>query len=242
MSDTKVFTEEELKQYDGQQGRAVYVAYKGKVYDVTGSKMWRGGKHMNRHTAAHDLTGEFQNAPHKPDVLERFPQVGVLKCEAPAEAGLQRKLPGIVRKHPFLHRHPHPMTVHFPIVFSVAAPCFTLLYLISGWKGFDNTALCCLGASVLFTPVAIVTGLYTWWLNYYSKIMKETIMKLALPPVLLALTLWAFIKRVGNPGLMESGFGEYWGYLLLVLALFPLVGLIGWYGANLTFPIHKEDE
>lgn len=243
MSENKEFTLEELKQYDGQEGRAVYVAYKGKVYDVSGSKMWRGGKHMNRHTAAMDLTAEFQNAPHKSDVLDRYPQVGVLKDDqAAAASDSGPSMPAIVRKYPFLHRHPHPMTVHFPIVFSVFAPCFLMLYLIFGWQGFESASLCCLGASVFFTPVAIATGLFTWWLNYNSRIMKETLMKLVLPPILFIITLWAFIERVSTPGLMEKGFGEYWLYLFAVLLLFPLVGVIGWFGANLTFPIHKEDE
>lgn len=243
MSENKVFSPDELHQYDGQEGRPAYVAYKGVVYDVTGSKMWRNGKHMNRHTAAHDLTLEFSGAPHKADVLERYPRVGTLKAVEGEEKPSFRtpELPAIVKKHPFLHRHPHPMTVHFPIVFGISGTCFMLLYLLSGWKGFDYTVLCSLWAGVLMTPVAVLTGFYTWWLNYGMRIMKETLMKIVLPPVFFVLMLWALVIRMQTPDILDKGFGESWLFILLMLVLFPLVSLIGWFGANLTFPIHKEE-
>lgn len=239
----KVFTPEDLHQYDGQDGRPTYIAYKGVVYDVTGSKMWRNGKHMNRHTAAHDLSLEFGGAPHKPDVLERYPRVGTLKQTAEAEAKGAKvpELPAIVKKYPFLHRHPHPMTVHFPIVFSISVTSFMVLYLLSGWKGFEYTVLCTLFAGVLFTPVAIATGFFTWWLNYGSRIMKETLMKILLSPLLFALMLWALVIRLQTPDILDRSFGESWLYILLTLCLFPLASLVGWFGANLTFPIHKEE-
>ncbi len=33
------FTREELKKYDGKNGRPAYIAYKGKVYDVSDSHL-----------------------------------------------------------------------------------------------------------------------------------------------------------------------------------------------------------
>ena len=73
----KDFTAEELAQYDGREGRPVYVAYEGKVYDLSGSPMWAGGDHEGEHAAGHDLTAEQEDAPHDVHVTE-FPQVGVL--------------------------------------------------------------------------------------------------------------------------------------------------------------------
>jgi predicted heme/steroid binding protein len=71
----KVFTKEELKEYDGVN-KPAYVAYKGKVYDVSDSLMWETGVHMGDHLAGHDLTEEFEDAPHGEDRLEVFPVVG----------------------------------------------------------------------------------------------------------------------------------------------------------------------
>ncbi|MCK7515177.1 MAG: hypothetical protein MZV70_71710 [Desulfobacterales bacterium] len=75
----KEFSMEELAQYNGENGKPVYIAHDGKVYDVSGSKMWKTGTHMKRHRSGQDLTTDIQGAPHAPDVLERYPQVGVLK-------------------------------------------------------------------------------------------------------------------------------------------------------------------
>jgi predicted heme/steroid binding protein len=73
------FDRESLARYDGRDGKPAYVAYQGKVYDVSRSKLWAGGSHMKRHGAGEELTEDMDDAPHDPDVLKRFRQVGVLK-------------------------------------------------------------------------------------------------------------------------------------------------------------------
>lgn len=234
MTEERIFTLAELEQYDGAEGRPAYVAYKGRVVDVSGSKLWKAGQHMRRHQSGADLTEALKNAPHGSDVLERMPQVGVLASSRP-ETPTGRELPAIIKRFPFLKRHPHPMTVHFPLVLSIFAPLFLLLFLISGNRAFELTSLHLLGASLLFTPVAIVTGLYTWWLNYMAQPIKSVRYKMALSPVLYALTVVAFFWRLGSPEVATSAL-----YVLLVLALFPLVSLIGWYGALMTFPPHED--
>lgn len=70
---------EELARFDGRDGRPAYLAYAGKVYDVTDSFLWRGGRHQVLHRAGQDLTEALGKAPHGPELLERFPVVGILK-------------------------------------------------------------------------------------------------------------------------------------------------------------------
>jgi predicted heme/steroid binding protein len=74
----KKFTPDELKQYDGKDGRPAYVAFNGKVYDVTESFMWADGDHQGQHVAGKDLTSEMSMAPHGEEMLERVKLVGVL--------------------------------------------------------------------------------------------------------------------------------------------------------------------
>lgn len=73
----RAFTLEELKQYDGRNG-ICYVAFQGKVYDVSGSYHWRKGIHHVSHRAGSDLTEVLEQAPHGSDLLSKFPVVGVI--------------------------------------------------------------------------------------------------------------------------------------------------------------------
>jgi len=75
----KIFTKEELARYNGKNGAPAYVAYKGKVYDVSSSFHWSGGKHQVLHNAGEDLTDGFEKAPHGAELLEKFPMVGRLE-------------------------------------------------------------------------------------------------------------------------------------------------------------------
>jgi predicted heme/steroid binding protein len=74
----KTFTYQELQKYNGQNGNPVYVAYKGLVYDVTDSDLWKTGRHQNLHDSGDDLTNEFAQAPHGVEVFERVKVVGKL--------------------------------------------------------------------------------------------------------------------------------------------------------------------
>ncbi len=81
----RALTISELKQYDGRGGRPAYVAYRGKVYDVSQSFLWKGGTHQALHDAGRDLTAEINDAPHGDEFITRFPVVGEL-IEGPNES------------------------------------------------------------------------------------------------------------------------------------------------------------
>jgi predicted heme/steroid binding protein/uncharacterized membrane protein len=235
----KEFNVQELSEYTGQNGKPAYIAHKGKVYDVSQSKLWRTGFHMKRHHAGEDLTADIQAAPHGIEVFEKFPQVGVLKKEVP-EIEIPRALDWLISKAPFLRRHPHPMTVHFPIVFVLSTTAFNLLFLITGIKSFETTALHCLAAGIFFTFVAISTGFYTWWLNYMAKPLRPVHIKIPLTLTLLVMEIIILVWRIKVPTVLDSINTATIIYLLLILSYVPIILIIGWYGASMTFPIEKE--
>jgi predicted heme/steroid binding protein len=73
------FTIDELSKYNGKNGNPAYVAYKGKVYEVTDSSFWMDGDHLGSHEAGKDLTEEIELAPHGPDNLDRVKEIGILE-------------------------------------------------------------------------------------------------------------------------------------------------------------------
>jgi predicted heme/steroid binding protein len=73
------FTSEELEEYNGENGKPAYIAYQGKVYDISQSDFWVGGEHMGMHQAGKDLTEELDLAPHREEMLERVKLIGTLE-------------------------------------------------------------------------------------------------------------------------------------------------------------------
>jgi predicted heme/steroid binding protein len=75
----KAFNEKELKQFDGSDpATPVYIAYKGKVYDVTGNPLFMDGMHFE-HYSGEDLTDFLGDAPHGEEVFEELAVVGEFK-------------------------------------------------------------------------------------------------------------------------------------------------------------------
>jgi predicted heme/steroid binding protein/uncharacterized membrane protein len=236
----KEFDLKKFSAYNGENGKPIYIAYQGKVYDVTQSKFWKGGSHMRRHYAGSNLTADIQAAPHGTEVLERYPQVGVLKKEEVPVRKIPKIIAWLLEANPFFRRHPHPMTVHFPIAFMLSAPVFNILYLATGNKSFETTALHCLGGGILFIGVAITTGLFTWWYNYMGKMLKPVAIKIPLSFTMLIIAIVVFVWRISDPHVLDSIQTSSILYLILVLSFIPLVTIIGWYGATMTFPIERD--
>ncbi|MBF0517269.1 MAG: CopD family protein [Nitrospirae bacterium] len=80
-------TIEEVSRMDGTDtSPAACIVYKDNIYDVTGSKLWRGGRHMMKHLAGGDLTDALKLAPHGEDKVIAMPLVGKLVNEADTPA------------------------------------------------------------------------------------------------------------------------------------------------------------
>jgi len=233
---------EELAQKDGREGRPVYIAYKGKIYDVSASKLWKTGSHMKRHPAGKDLSADMGGAPHGPEMLDRYPQVGIIRGEGAHMIEEKTFLEPLFKKAPFLRRHPHPMTVHFPIVFMLSAGFFTLLYLMTGNTSFDTTAFHCLAGGVIFTPIVMLTGFTSWWVNYLGRPQRKINVKAAVSLLMLVVSLAALVLREVAPDVLTRLRTAGFVYLFLIFSLWPMVLVIGWYGASLTFPIERELE
>jgi len=242
--------EPELKEYDGKalgesdgsDSKPACVAVDGFVYDVSASKLWKGGLHMKRHHAGRDLTGDIAAAPHGKEVLEKVRRVGTLKKEATGERPMPAWLAGLLERFSFLRRHPHPMVVHFPIVFMVSATFFVILTLVTGEKSFELTAFYCLAGGLLFTPVAMLTGWFTWWLNYWAKPVRRVTIKKRLSWLLLVIAAAAFAWRFSVTDIMETAGAGRVVYIVMFLSLAPITSIIGYHGGELTYPTGKGSD
>jgi arsenite oxidase small subunit len=81
----RVFTLDELRNYNGRDGKPLYLIFKGKVYNLSESKLWVNGKHMGMHVFDEKLEETIKQAPHAEEVLSRFQIIGELREEKPLE-------------------------------------------------------------------------------------------------------------------------------------------------------------
>jgi predicted heme/steroid binding protein len=80
LTDSGDMTLQELSGFDGENGRPAYIAFKGNIYDVDKSKLWKNGSHMKRHQAGTDLTDILSQAPHGEDKVLAMPEIGHLSA------------------------------------------------------------------------------------------------------------------------------------------------------------------
>jgi predicted heme/steroid binding protein/uncharacterized membrane protein len=230
----KEIAPDDLASFNGKEGKSVYIAFEGEVYDVSKSPLWSKGIHMNRHPSGKDLSGEIAAAPHGPEVLERYPQVGTLKKGVPEEL---RHLPPILQslleKFPMARRHPHPMIVHFPIALLMASSLFVLLRFLFQNSSFEITSFYLLILGAISSPFAMATGLFTWWINYRLKLTHFVKRKIQLSILLLIFELILILWRGSNPKTFSPV------YLIMMLILTPVVTLLGYYGGQMTFPTER---
>jgi predicted heme/steroid binding protein/uncharacterized membrane protein len=230
----KEFTPEELVTFNGKEGKSVYVAFEGKVYDVSKSPLWAKGLHMNRHPSGKDLSGEISAAPHGPEVFERYPQVGILKKGPPEELKhLPPMLQNFLQRFPMTRRHPHPMIVHFPLAFLMGSSLFVLLHLLFRKPPFEITSFYLLILGAISSPFAMVTGLFTWWINYRLKLTPFVKKKIQLSVILLIFEIILIVWRSSNTNISNPI------YFIMMVLLTPIVSLLGYYGGQMTFPVEK---
>ncbi len=73
-----IYNKLQLALYNGQDKKEIWIAFKGTIYNVTKSKLWKNGMHYE-HWAGQDLTDELKDAPHNKEVFEKFEKVAILE-------------------------------------------------------------------------------------------------------------------------------------------------------------------
>ncbi len=110
-----VFDPLSLSRFDGKEGRPAYIAFEGKVYDVTGLNLWGDGVHMKRHTSGSDLTPSLAKAPHGCEKIEALEVVGTY------DASLKP-------------RKTSPQKAFYFIAYMNLLLVFTVLFVVAYWR------------------------------------------------------------------------------------------------------------
>lgn len=259
-------TREELKEFNGKDGKPVYIAYKGKVYDLSKSDFWTGGLHMGLIEAGTDVTEKISMSPHGEVNIFRYnPPIADLEdaegtSEAPAAASseapaseaaadnsAQAKMAARIKW--YQKNHPHPKMTHFPIgIFFLCVITQFIGIFVGDPKFVFYASLVPFIIGTVLTTGTIGSGLLSFYINYnlfLNPLLKRKII-LATLLMLVAIVgiILGYLELGINPNANEvvtnSGYTVLSSlYSLCVLAVFLLSMAIGVAGGKLTWPDNK---
>lgn len=224
---------DELKKYDGTNGNPAYVAYKGKIYDVTESRLWKKGSHVNRHNAGDDLTDFMSMAPHADDVMAKFKVVAELEAEEDVEVELDKK--DILREW-YRKYHPHPVLLHFPMGLFYFSALMQLMFLVFRNDSFETAAYYSLIGGTLSSIPATISGIFSWWLNYQLMLTSIFKIKLINSIILIFIGITAILIRFYIPEVSSDT--QLYGILYngLVFISVPILTIVAYNGGKITWP------
>ncbi|MBZ4644172.1 MAG: hypothetical protein JG767_1781 [Deferribacteraceae bacterium] len=222
---------DEIKHYNGKDGKPAYIIYKDKVYDVTNSRFWKNGVHMNRHKAGEDMTDFISMAPHGDDLLKRDNIKFV--CDLEPEVVEEDKKDKLRRL--YARYHPHPVFIHYPMGILYFGAFMLLLYIFTRQNSFELAAFYSLICGTLSIFPAILSGILSWWLNYEMTMTKIFRNKLLFSAILSVFCIFISLLRLFNPEIVtnESLFAIY---CLVYFLSIPVLTLIAYNGGKITWP------
>ncbi len=222
------FDHNRLEEFDGKEGRPSYVAVHGKVYDLSGSKLWKNGKHMERHLAGRDLSEALPAAPHGNEVLQKFNQVGELKT---ALASKIKATPDWASR--LLKLHPHPISVHFPQALLTLAPLFLILFYLSGNVHFERTCYYLAVVGWVTAIPTILTGFFHWVFKYAKSTKGIYIFKMSMSILLFVYTPVVIYAHSTTGMLSPEPIDAL--IMILYLLLIPIAAATGHAGGKIVF-------
>lgn len=262
-------TREELKEFNGQNGKPAYIGYKGKVYDVTKSDFWTGGTHMGRFNAGEDLTDSIGMSPHGEKNIFRYPEVGTLEDGVQTNAvssdtvvpnsenmmsDVDKKM--MEKRKWYKKNHPHPKMIHFPIgmfglsfflqVFAVI--CYLIEYKVSLLNIPVSSAASVVGLvstlfAVLFIIPAVASGALSFYINYNgfaNSILKKKMIGSVVLFICGIIAVFAGLQEFTGAKTFFTYNPILSVYSLFVLICFVLITFIATQGGKITWPEDKN--
>lgn len=209
-------TKEQLKEFNGQNGKPAYIGFQGKVYDISKSDFWPNGAHMGMFNAGEDLTDKIHMSPHGEKNVFRYPVVDTLEDgtateTATATASTDTVTPNsnnlmsdvdnkmVARMKWYRKNHPHPKMIHFPIGmigYAFFAQVLAVILTLFGQSDTANfltaTGIIVTAFAVLFIIPAVASGALSFYINYNgfaNSVLKKKMVGSAVLLVLCVITV-----------------------------------------------------
>ncbi len=145
-------------------------------------------------------------------------------------AGKKTSLLQEMKKTFFLHA----IAAHFSNGLIPVAVLYLLLTLPGGDPYFEHTVEHLIIISLMAIPVSFVSGLYDWKTKYKAAKGPVFLKKIRLSIVLFVLAGMTVSIRIGIPDVMYQAGMMHWLYIVMLLAMLPVVTLLGHYGGKLA--------
>lgn len=220
------FAVAELKEFDGRNGRPAYSAFRGKVYDVSSSSLWKVGRHADRHLAGLDLTESMMNAPHGGEVFTKFQIVGELIREEPTRKKVVQRLQKM---------HLHPILVHFSIAVPMLFSLLSIAYVFTGEESFEMVSYYLLLLGFLAALAGGLSGYFSWKVTYEGRMTKMFARKILFTVILITVITLCFGWRTLDPNVLNTETIFSYFYLALVTSLVPINTILGRYGGKIVY-------
>jgi phosphatidylserine synthase len=136
----------------------------------------------------------------------------------------------------------HAVASHFINGLVPVAVLFLLLSLATGNAHFERTVVHLVVVALCMVPVSFLSGIRDWRIRFHGGRAPIFYRKIALSAALLILCLATVGIRLGRPDL-TAGIGPVaWLYRGCLLAMLPVVTLLGHFGGKLASQGRKPDD
>ena len=220
-----------LKQYNGKNGQKAYIAYRGNVYDVSSSPLWKNGIHKKIHEAGLDLTDAMENAPHAEEVFVDFDIVDTLDQENNSKSDWVKWY----RKY-----HPHPMLVHFPIALHLFAAGLDIIFLFYQEASFATAVFYTFFVSTIMGVLTMLSGILSWWINYQLAFTHIFVIKLSFSVITLLLGIAGISIYLNNPDVVYLNNLQSMLYHGIILLTGVTVIIVAYNGGKITWPDKEQ--
>ena len=131
--------------------------------------------------------------------------------------------------------HPHPIFVHFPIALHYFASGLDMIFFFYPKGSFATAIFYTFFVATITGAIAMVPGIFSWWLHYKLAFTYIFIIKLTLSIVTLLLGVIAILIYTNDPEVVYTQSFPSIVYHGIVFSTMLTVTIVSYYGAKLTW-------